>query len=54
MHQWINDDDDDNWVVVLSMQSMRQLHDTTIEELLGGVFSVWFVPRYYKQDKPRV
>jgi hypothetical protein len=24
---------------------------TIIEELLGEVFSVWFVPRCYKQDK---
>jgi hypothetical protein len=33
---------------------MRQLHDTTIEELLGEVFSVQSILRCYKQNKPRV
>jgi hypothetical protein len=30
---------------------MRQLRASTIEELLGEVFSVRSVPRYPKQDK---
>jgi hypothetical protein len=33
---------------------MKQLHDTTIEELLGEVFSVQSIPRCYKQNKSRV
>jgi hypothetical protein len=38
-HQWTN------WEVVFSMQSVQQVHDTTIEELLGEVFSVWSMSR---------
>jgi hypothetical protein len=48
LHQWTN------WEVMFSTQSVQQLHDTTIEGLLGVVFSVWSMPRCYKQDKFRV
>jgi hypothetical protein len=33
--------------------SVRQLRDAKIEELLEAVFSMWPVPRCYKQDKSR-
>jgi hypothetical protein len=48
MHQWTD------WEEVFSMQSVWQLHDATIEELLEVVFSVRSEPRCYKQDKSRV
>jgi hypothetical protein len=48
MHQWYN------WEAVFSTWSMLQLHEATVEEQLGEVFSVRFVPRCYKQDKYRV
>jgi hypothetical protein len=47
-HQWINLE------VVFSAQSVRQLHEVTMEELLGDVFYVGSMPRCYKQDKSRV
>jgi hypothetical protein len=46
----------DQWTTleaVFSTRSLRQLLDAKIEELLGEVFSVWSVPRCYKQDKSR-
>jgi hypothetical protein len=36
------------------MQSMQQLHDVTIKELLGAIFSMQSMPRGYKWDKSRV
>jgi hypothetical protein len=39
--------------VVLSKQSVRQLHDARIE-LLEAVFSMRSVLRCYKQDKSRI
>jgi hypothetical protein len=33
---------------------VRQLRDVTIQRLLEAVFSVWSVPRCFKQDKPRM
>jgi hypothetical protein len=39
---------------MFSTQSVRQVHDTTTEELLGEVFSVWSVLRCCKQDKSRI
>jgi hypothetical protein len=47
MHQWISREE------VLRMWSMWLLHDTT-EDLLEAVFSMWFVPRCYEQNKFRV
>jgi hypothetical protein len=43
-----------NWEEVFSTQSVRQLRDAAIEELLKAVFSMRSVPRCYKQDKSRV
>jgi hypothetical protein len=48
MRQWAN------WEAVFSTESVRQLRDATIEELLAGVYSVRSVPRCYKQDKFKI
>jgi hypothetical protein len=47
-HQW------SNWEAAFSMQSMRQLCDATIEELLGEVFSTWSVLRLYNKEQMRL
>jgi hypothetical protein len=39
---------------MFSMQSMRQVPDTTTEELLEEAFSVRSMPRCYKAEKLRI
>jgi hypothetical protein len=40
-HQWAN------WEVVFYKRTVRQLRNTTVEELLEKVFYVQFVPRCF-------
>jgi hypothetical protein len=42
------------WEQVFSMQSVRQLCEAKIEELMRDVFSVRSVPRCYKQNKSEI
>jgi hypothetical protein len=46
-YQWIN------WEAMFSTLSEKQLRDATVEELLGEMFSVRYMPRCHKQDRSR-
>jgi hypothetical protein len=39
---------------VFSTRSVRQLRDAAVEELLGEVFSVRYVPRLYNEEQLRL